>query len=178
MKKQLLSAVILLIAFAATPAYAQVGGGIKAGVNLAQVSGSDDDPDTRIGTIAGVFLITNQDLLAFQPEILFSMQGAKFTFGTAKADYVQIPLLLRIGSSSKNKASFYGVVGPSLGILVQDDFFEDAVERTDVGATFGLGATFSRVLVEARFTAGLKDFSKGSTAFKNRVFSVMGGFVF
>ena len=162
----------------AAPASAQIGGGIKGGVNLAQVSGSDDSPDTRIGTIAGVFLITNQDLLAFQPEVLFSMQGAKFSFGTAKADYVQIPLLLRIGSSSKNKASVYGLVGPSLGILVQDDFFEDAVERTDVGATVGAGVTFSRVLVEARFTAGLTDFSKGATAYKNRVFSVMGGFVF
>jgi hypothetical protein len=178
MKKQLFAAVILVTVLTSVPAYAQVGGGIKAGVNLAQVSGSDDDPDTRIGTIAGVFLITNQGLLAFQPEVLFSMQGAKFTFGTAKVDYVQIPLLLRIGSSSKNKASVYGLVGPSFGILVQDDFFDDAVERTDVGATVGAGVTFSRVLVEARFTAGLTDFSKGSSAFKNRVFSVMGGFVF
>jgi hypothetical protein len=179
MKKQFLSAVVCVMALAAaTPAFAQVGGGIKAGVNLAQISGSDDSPDTRIGTIAGVFLITNQGLIAFQPELLFSMQGAKFTFGTAKADYVQIPLLLRIGSSSKNKASLYGLVGPSLGILVQDDFFEDAVERTDVGATVGAGVTFSRFLVEARFTAGLTDFAKGSNAFKNRVFSVMGGFVF
>ena len=179
MTKQLLSGLTLVLALgAAAPAYAQVGGGFKAGVNLAQVSGSDDSPDTRIGTIAGVFLITNQDALAFQPEVLFSMQGAKFTFGTAKVDYVQIPLLLRIGSSSKKDASFYGLVGPSFGILVQDDFFDDAVERTDVGATFGLGATFSRLLVEARFTAGLTDLSKGSTTYKNRVFSVMGGFVF
>jgi hypothetical protein len=179
MKKQLISGVILLMALAAaSPAYAQVGGGIKGGVNLATVSGSDDSPDTRVGTIAGVFLITNQDLLAFQPEVLFSMQGAKFSFGTAKLDYVQIPLLLRIGSSSKNDASFYGLVGPSFGIIAQDDFFEDAVERTDVGATFGIGATFSRVLIEARYTAGLRDFAQGSVAYKNRVFSVMGGFVF
>jgi hypothetical protein len=89
-----------------------------------------------------------------------------------------VPILLRIGSSAKNKASIYGLVGPSFGLLVQDDNWDDPIERSDVGLVVGAGVTFSRVLAEVRYTAGLRDFSKGSTAYKNRVFSLMGGFVF
>jgi len=180
MKKQLISCAIVLLAVV-TPAtaWAQVGGGIKAGANFARVSGADDDDiGDRIGFTAGLFLITNQGLLAAQPEVIFSMQGTKFTFGTAKLDYVQVPILLRIGTSSKNKASVYGLVGPSFGLLVQDENWDDPVERGDVGLVVGAGVTFTRVLAEVRYTAGLRDFSKGSTAYKNRVFSLMGGFVF
>jgi hypothetical protein len=117
-------------------------------------------------------------LFAAQPEVIFSMQGTKFAFGTATLDYVQVPILLRIGSSAKNKASLYGLVGPSFGLLVQDDNWDDPIERGDVGLVVGAGVTFSRLLAEVRYTAGLRDFSKGSNAYKNRVFSLMGGFVF
>jgi hypothetical protein len=160
-------------------AWAQVGGGIKAGANFARVSGADDDDiGDRIGFVAGLFLTTNQGLIAVQPEVIFSMQGTKFSFGTAKVDYVQVPILLRVGSSSKNKASIYGLVGPAFGLLVQDDNWSDPIKRSDVGIVVAGGVTFSRLLAEARYTAGLTDFSKGSTAYKNRVFSLMAGFVF
>lgn len=161
-----------------TPAWAQVGGGIKAGVNFARVSGSDENPGDRIGFTAGLFLTTNQGLVALQPEVIFSMQGSKFTFGTAKVDYFQVPVLLRIGSSAKGKASVYGLVGPSFGLLVQDENWADPIDRTDVGLVVGAGVTVTRLLFEARYTAGLTDFSKGAVAYKHRVFTVMGGFTF
>lgn len=179
MTKHFLSGAMLIVALAMpASAWAQVGGGIKAGVNFAKVSGSDDDPGNRIGFTAGVFLTTNQGLFALQPEVIFSMQGSKFTFGTAKIDYVQVPILLRIGSSAKNKASVYGLVGPSFGLLVQDENWSDPIDRSDVGLVVGAGVTITRLLVEARYTAGLTDFSKGAFAYKHRVFTLMGGFSF
>ena len=180
MQKQLFSSAVLILALAtSSTAWAQsVSGGIKAGVNFASVSGSDDDPDTRIGSMAGAFVTIGQGLLAVQPEVLFSMQGSKFTFGTAKVDYFQVPVLLRIGSSAKNKASVFGLVGPTFGVRIRDEGWDDPIKRSDVGITAGAGFTVSRLLVEARFTAGLVDFSEGSNAYKHRVWSLMGGFVF
>jgi hypothetical protein len=180
MKNKLIScAMVMAVLAAPAAAWAQVGGGIKAGANFARVTGADDDDiGDRIGFVAGLFLTTNQGLFAAQPEVVLSMQGSKFSFGTATLDYIQVPILLRIGSSAKNKASIYGLVGPSFGLLVQDDNWDDPIERSDVGLVVGAGVTFSRVLAEVRYTAGLRDFSKGSTAYKNRVFSLMGGFVF
>ena len=179
MKKQLFTSALLVLALTSTPAWAQsVSGGIKAGVNFASVSGADDDPDTRIGSMAGAFVTIGQGIVAVQPEVLFSMQGSKFTFGTAKVDYFQVPVLLRIGSSAKNKASVYGLVGPTFGVRIRDEGWDDPVKRSDVGATVGAGFTVSRLLVEGRFTAGLTDFSEGTTAYKHRVWSLLAGFVF
>ena len=94
------------------------------------------------------------------------------------SEYFQVPVLLRIGSSAKNKASFYGLVGPSFGVRIRDEGWSDPIKRSDVGITAGLGFTVSRLLVEGRFTAGLTDFSEGTTAYKHRVASLMAGFVF
>ena len=180
MKKSIFVGVLLVLALTyPTAAWAQsVSGGIKAGVNFAKVSGSDDDPGQRIGSMAGAFVTIGQGLIAVQPEVLFSMQGSKFTFGTAKVDYFQVPVLLRIGSSAKNKASVYGLVGPSFGVRIRDEGWDDPIKRSDVGITAGAGFTVTRLLVEARFTAGLTDFSEGTTAFKHRVWSLLAGFVF
>ncbi len=180
MKRHLIVGMMVVLALASsTAAWAQVGGGIKAGVNFAKVAGSDEDPGRRIGAIAGVFMTVGLgSVFAIQPEVVFSMQGTKFSFGTAKADYVQVPLLLRIGSSSKAGASVYGLVGPSVGIYVRDEGFTDDLKRTDVGLVAGAGVTFSRLLVEARYTAGLTEFSRGTTAYKHRVWSLMAGLHF
>ena len=179
MKKYLLScAVLFVVLTSATPAWAQVGGGFKAGVNFANGSGSDDDPGRRIGWTAGAFLITNQGLVALQPEVIFSMQGTKFEVDEAKVDYFQVPVLLRIGNSSKDSSSIYGLVGPSFGVRIRDEGWSDPIKRTDIGLVVGAGFTVSRLMVEARFTAGLTDFSEGTTAYKHRVVSVLGGFVF
>jgi hypothetical protein len=180
MKKPFMTAIIMTLALAtSTAAWAQTGGGIKAGVNFAQTSGSDDEPGRRIGAIAGLFAtFAVAPAVAIQPEVLFSMQGTKLSTETASIDYIQIPLLLRIGSNSRAGASVYGVVGPSVGIYVRDDGWVDDINRTDVGLAVGVGVTVSRLLVEARYTAGLTEFSKGTVAYKHRVFSLMAGLHF
>jgi len=181
MRKQfVVSGLALLLVLASSPAaWAQVGGGIKAGVNFAQVSGADDEPGRRVGAIAGGFLTFGIGSgLAVQPEVLFSMQGTKFDVGTAKADYVQIPVLLRIGSNSKAGASVYGLVGPSVSLWIRDEGWTDDLKHTDVGLVVGAGVTVSRLLIEARYTAGLTGFSKGTAVYKHRVFSLLGGLHF
>jgi len=189
--------VVLAVAMCSTPAWAQVGGGIKVGVNLATISGfndTDDSTSERTGLVAGGFLTVGLvPLIAIQPEVLFSMQGSKLHFGstgvstdaTAKLDYLQVPVLLRIGNSGKDSASLYGVVGPTFGILMrakQDDVdIKDQLKNADTGVVVGAGVSLSRFFAEGRYTYGLTDLNKveePSGANRNRVISVLVGLAF
>lgn len=180
-----------------TPAWAQVGGGIKVGLNLATLSGFNDPNSStsqRTGVVGGVFLTFGlAPMIALQPEVLFSMQGTKFHVGTsgvstdatAKLDYIQVPVLLRIGNSSKAGASLYGVVGPTFGRLLRanqnGEDIKSQLNSTDMGLVVGAGVSLSRFLVEGRYTYGLKDLNKvtdPSGSNQNRVISVLVGLVF
>ena len=121
------------------------------------------------------------------------MQGSKLHFSsngvdtnaTRKVDYLQIPLLLRIGTNSREHASVYAIAGPTLGILVRatenGTNIKSSVKRTDVGVVAGVGVSITRLLLEARYTYDLVDFNKveqPSGAHKNRVVSFLVGVVF
>ncbi|MBP8273356.1 MAG: PorT family protein [Acidobacteria bacterium] len=199
MNKRLIILSGLAIATLLTPtmASAQVGGGVKVGINLSNVKGFNDDTTSssqRTGLVAGGFMTFGlSPMLAFQPEVLFSMQGSKLHFSsngvdtnaTRKVDYLQIPLLLRIGTNSREHASVYAIAGPTLGILVRatenGTNIKSSVKRTDVGVVAGVGVSITRLLLEARYTYDLVDFNKveqPSGAHKNRVVSFLVGVVF
>jgi hypothetical protein len=144
--------------------------------------------------VAGGFLTAGlAPLIAIQPEVLFSMQGSKLHVGpfgistdaTAKLDYVQVPVLLRIGNSGKDTASVYGLVGPTFGLLMrahQDGVdIKDQLKNTDVGVAVGVGVSLSRLFAEGRYTHGLTDLNKvekPSGANRNRVISIFVGLAF
>ena len=190
MRKQFIFASIVVLALvSSTAAWAQVGGGIKAGVNLATLSDFNNaSTSQRVGlTVGGFMTFGLAPMLEFEPEVLFSMQGSKLHFSTsgsivssdvtAKLDYIQVPLLLRIGNSGKAGASLYGVVGPSIGILARNEGVTGDIKKSDFGVVFGAGVTVSRLLMEARYTAGLTAFNAGGTS-KNRVLSLLIGLTF
>ena len=193
MKTTLALAVALLVS--AGTATAQTSFGVKAGLNLANlsISEADDtfDPENRTGLVAGVFVtIPGGGIFAFQPEFLISQQGAKFSdggdSGTAKIDYFQVPLLARIGPSKVGI-----VVGPSLGFRVnaklsgaglstEDEDFSDQIERMDWGLVTGVTADVGRLVLDGRYTWGLSNIEKEATAdkTKNRVISLTLGLRF
>jgi hypothetical protein len=189
--------VLIAVVMFSTPAWAQVGGGIKVGVNLATLPGFNDansSTSQRTGLVAGAFVTFGLvPMIAIQPEVLFSMQGTKLHFGTsgvstdatAKLDYIQVPVLLRIGNSSKAGASLYGIVGPTFGRLLSGKQngadIKSQLNSTDMGLVVGAGVSLSRFLAEARYTYGLKDLNKvkdPSGSNHNRVISVLVGLVF
>lgn len=192
MKTTLALAVALLVS--AGTATAQTSFGVKAGLNLANlsISEADDtfDPENRTGLVAGVFVtVRGGGIFAFQPEALVSMQGAKFTDGSdsgaAKIDYFQVPLLARIGPSN---VAF--VVGPSIGYriraklsgtgLTEDEDFSDQIKRMDLGLVAGLTADVGRLVLDGRYTWGLTNIEEEATAdkTKNRVISLTLGLRF
>lgn len=193
----LLSGIVIAALLAATPASAQVGGGIKAGINLASVQGFNDattSTSQRTGLVAGGFMTFGlTPMIAFEPEILFSMQGSRLHItsssvssdATAKIDYVQVPLLLRVGNNASDHASLYAVAGPTLGVLVRANQngvdIKNDLKKMDVGVVAGVGVTLTRVLFEARYTFDLVDLNKvqaPSGPHKNRVTSFLIGLVF
>jgi hypothetical protein len=69
-----------------------VGGGAKIGVNFATVTGDLDEGTSksmRTGLVAGGFLTVGMtDMVAFQPEVLYSQEGVKqkFTEGSTSIE--------------------------------------------------------------------------------------------
>ena len=57
----------------------ELTGGVKAGINIANVSGDDvENADSKLGLIGGGFLTYKiSDMFAIQPELLFTMKGSK-----------------------------------------------------------------------------------------------------
>jgi hypothetical protein len=182
-------------------AHAQVTGGVRAGVNFANLAFDPKppvDPKTLTGLVVGGFAtIPITAGLGFQPEALFSMQGNRFseqgqTIKT-KIDYLQVPLLLRVRTGARSPVSI--LAGPSLGFRTRgrvegsdgtsnfNDDITDDVKAFDGGLVAGVDVAAGPHLVfDARYTWGLTNIAKDSTdefgntaSAKNRVFSLSAG---
>ncbi len=178
---------------AAASAQTKIGGGVKAGVNFATVSGDVSDgagnADKRMrvgGAFGGFVSVPIKEGISFEPEVLYSMEGVKITFtdgGTsfdakAKVDVVEIPLLIRVASKSSAATKGYFLVGPEVGIIARakqevtgqgEEDFKDQLKKADFSIVVGGGVQMSKAFVEARYSAGLTDVNKsGTSATKNR----------
>ena len=195
--KQLFVVLAVLGVFGVTEARAQDRGGVRVGLNLANLSGNDTadlgDTDSRAGLVVGLFgVVPINPNFAFQPELLFSQQGAKVEDGsddaTIKLDYIQIPLLARIRLGTSPSAPVYALFGPSFGfrtkfeVEVDDENIdiEDQTEGHDIGLVAGVAVNAGPAVVDARYTWGFTNLDKtgDGSDIKNRVFSVSVGFRF
>lgn len=181
---------ILSGAFLATKAQ-QIKYGVKAGVNLANVSGDVEDNKMKIGFNAGAFAkISLTDVISLQPELLLSTQGAKEkgSFEGVSYEvknnvtYLNIPVLAQYNTAS----GFYGETGPQFGFLLSakaktDDGkqdIKDGLKTLDLSWAFGVGyLTQSNVGVNVRYNLGLSNMSdaKGidnDAKMRNSVFQV------
>lgn len=121
MKKALLS--VAMVAGVAGLAQAQsVRVGIKAGATLAKITGDDvvADYKNKIGLNAGVMMqfgLAPKNLIALQPEILYSQKGARTENGAVESKltlhYLDVPVLLRINADGP-----FFELGPQVGFLI------------------------------------------------------------
>ena len=157
--------------------------GVKAGLNIATLTGDVDDSKSLVGGQFGVFArISVLDKLAIQPELLYSMQGVKGEGedGNVKFEnnYIQVPVMVK----------FYPIMGlnlqagPQIGFLASSKFdgedIKDYMKKVDFAMNVGAGYDFDFGLgIDARYSIGLTnvlDFTdelSGAEA-KNGVFSV------
>lgn len=186
----------------ATAAQAQgVAFGVKGGVNFSTIALDDGDEDieftSRTGFVGGLFVVWPANArFALQLEGLYSQNGAEFEEAGVEAqlkfDYVQVPVVVRASTARNSSgAAFHVFGGPSLGIRLNaksaasfegESFDEDVsedVEKIDIGVVAGAGAEFGRIVVDGRYTWGLRNLNnnpgQGDPTIKNRAFAVMAG---
>jgi len=177
MKKIMLTALIAVITMVSVNAQ---NFGAKAGVNFAYISGDlTDDLDSRTSLHIGVMAeFEISDKFSFQPELLYSGQGAKYSESesgysyesTTKLDYLNIPLMAKYYVAE----GFSLEAGPQVGFLLSakdewednfdgdtdsgsDDIKED-VSSIDFGLNFGVGYKLDSGLnFGARYNLGLSN---------------------
>ena len=107
-----------------TTIQAQIKFGVKAGANFSKFSGSDaklDDisPKFKVGFAGGGLVnIKINEMLSVQPELLYSMEGTKYSQDgdklIYKTDYINIPIMVQYNTTS----GFYAETGPQVGFLI------------------------------------------------------------
>ncbi len=178
MKKLLLSAAIVVAGFCAN---AQIGYGVKLGLNVSTLTGDDSEGiKSKIGVNGGGFVnIPLATSFAVQPELLFSTEGAKVDGGgSINLNYINVPVMLQY-----RKSGFIGELGPQIGFLASantkfDGDTEDIKEvlnSTSFALNFGAGYQLeSGIGFGARYSLGLSNLAKDSNdgTIKTSVFSV------
>lgn len=161
--------VFLLLAFTASVAAVNAQGisfGLKAGASLANLTSKYDDEtesaDMKTGFNAGVFAnIAFTENLSFNPELMFSLEGAKDEDAKINFGFVNIPLLLQY-----NASGFYAETGPQLGLLLNAKYKDDE-EEIDIKESYrtasiawavGLGYKLENGIgIGARYNLGLSN---------------------
>lgn len=184
-----LSALLLAASASAQPVL-----GLKAGLNTAYFTGDDaDGTDPRLGFVGGALLRFDvTPSVGLQVEALYSQEGAEDLDGTYKLDYVDVPVLLRLGVPVSRYADAGVYAGPSIGIPVRSTFEGDGgtevdeETETDFGVAAGVDFWSGAFGVDLRYTAGLRDTFSDEIAglevapldIRNQAFSVTLGYRF
>lgn len=185
------------------PAFAQgIGSGVKGGVGIASQRTESDEGDpamhVRVGVVAGAFAtLPLTSWLDLDPEVLYASRGARLELEGVKAsvalDYLDIPVMARVRLKHTGTTHYYAAAGPFVAYLLRarsrTDFgrsteeidITDQVEALDYGVAAGGGTERGRLVIDARFTLGLKDVDKDtsdSARTRNRALSLTVGYRF
>jgi hypothetical protein len=176
--------VLVIAAFAglfALPQTAAAGVqfGIKAGGNLAKITGADvtnvaDTLKNKVGFVGGIFLAFNfGKVVTIQSEVLYTMKGSSFEYtdidityaGKLYGDYIEIPLLLKLKIPLPVIQPFV-FAGPSVGFKLHEKLSLDGEDvpsttplfkNNDYGAIFGAGLNLGRnFMIDVRYSMGLQ----------------------
>lgn len=184
MKKLLLFAIIAVFSFSVNGQnQGDLDVGIKAGVNIATLSGDatdDQDVSSRTSFNAG-FLMRYFFLksMAFQAELLYGGHGGKETFNNNLTTYrfssLFLPLMINYYISS-----FYLTAGPTLNYLLTAQIksmgntssYIDNYKRFNFALAVGLGYMITNSIgFDARYNFGLNDIyeNSGGAALHNNI---------
>jgi hypothetical protein len=176
--------------------------GVRGGINLASARFDAQDGATTLDTgltpVLGVFVtVPLTTWFELQPEALYSVKGPRLKMGAVESqlllDYLEVPLLGRFSRRGGRAIDYYFTGGASVGVrlrarsrtdfggAVEDIDISDEVERFDVGVVAGGGLEISAVVIDGRYTHGLRDIDKDKTddvKITNRAWSLTAGFRF
>lgn len=153
--------------------------GVKAGMNASELHQKDAEvkSDTKIGFHAGVFAHIHSDgsQFAFQPEVMYSLEGAKYKAGGIKGStdlhFINVPLLAQYMFDN----GFRIEAGPQFGFLMaakskidgSTEDIKDNFKSTAISIPVGVGyLTRSGLGFDARYSFGLTDLRDTDTGSK------------
>jgi hypothetical protein len=208
----ILTGVITFMLLLQNLSLAEIRGGVKVALNSAKLHGEDVEDfedllgaglDSKLGFCFGGFVtFSMHEMFAIQPEVLYTMKGAKMEesimgetlYVWVNLTYLEIPVLakLQIPTQGGVKPSIFA--GPALGIKLsgkikaeyagesEEEDIED-MKNTDLGLVIGGGIDFGlgkgMLIVDLRYTLGLSSISEFEDEdVKNGVFSLMVGISF
>ncbi|MEO6223510.1 MAG: porin family protein [Vicinamibacterales bacterium] len=170
--------------------------GVKAGVNLANISSPDQETSNRPGLVGGVVVGRQiNDRFGVQVEGLYSQQGAKDTTPGSgienlkyRVNYFSVPVLVRFGNTTTGETHLHLFTGPQAGFKLNakatgnigsvklDEDINDLIKSTDFGWVIGASVERHRLFFDARYTHGLTNFAKtAGDEGKNRTISLTAG---
>jgi len=183
-------------------AQSPVSFGLKAGMNISNLHGSDFEPDAKTGLLLGGVLDINLPATPFAIEsgVYYSQKGAEaedmgFNY-KLKLDYIEVPVLAKFQLGPPGPITPSLGIGPYLGFNVNaeqelsgDDVsgtedISDEISGTEIGGIASLGLDFNMGLTKlnasARYSYGFTsafedDFDNGE---RNAVFSIALGIMF
>lgn len=180
MKRWIVCVTCLVVLACAAVASAQITGGVKGGINFANVSLTGGGASINMGNrtawnIGAFFEIPVARNLFLQPEALFTSKGGSLTSGdflgtggaataALKLNYFDVPVLLRFDVPTTSTIVPFVYGGPNLGFLLSakatatgqpDEDIKPDLKSTDIGLAFGGGARFGKVTAELRYIYGL-----------------------
>ena len=178
--------------------------GVTLGVNSSTLSGDNDgETSRRTGVIGGAFaVIPTTPVFSVQPELLFTMKGAKTSeqgiTGTLKLNYLEIPVLGRFDISAGSGVKPFVYAGPAIsfnlsctaqvsgsGINIsgdcEDEDTGESVKKVDYSGVIGGGLKFDvsgrAFAIGARYTHGFASIGDNGDA-KNRTLSLLASLEF
>lgn len=188
------SLLVALAALLAVPAAsAQTSFGVRAGLNVSDLTGDDiAGSQPRLGFTGGAFANVPVGTSGFsvQPEVSYSQKGVASDNSSAeyRVDYVEVPILLRYQTVVTDSGLLVGgYAGPALGFKVSEEIAggggsinTDVFKSTDVGAAFGVTVGAGAFGVDGRYTLGLsRATNQGALAdVRNGVFSIAATYSF
>ena len=153
---------------AAPVASAQTAFGLKAGLNVSDLTGDDvGGSEPRLGFTGGAFVnVPFTPAFSVQPEVIYSQKGVSTEDddATLEVDYVEVPVLLKYAVPVTETGLTLGAyAGPALGFKISEEVSSafggsadtDLFKSTDVGAALGVTVGAGPFAVDGRYTLGL-----------------------
>ncbi len=159
-----------------TTAFAQHANiGFKVGLNSYNINNSSTNYDSKLGFHVGMIgHIHLSKQLAFQPEIMYSSQGAKYTFlgteTTINLDYINVPLMIQYMFDN----GFRLQAGPQVGFLTSaksktnnsTSDIKSNIKGIDLALGLGIGYIDpkSGFGVDVRYNLGLSNINENTSS--------------
>lgn len=180
MKFYLISIITIMVLAVGTATAQHTNIGVKGGLNSFNIESENNSAfDPRIGFQFGLLAHMHlNEQYAFQPELVYSQQGAKSSNSDIRLDYLNIPLLAQYMFDN----GFRIQAGPQLGFLLNAEAQNgstidvgDEFKSVDLGISVGGSYVHNETGfgIDARYNLGLTDISENSNQkLTNRGFQI------